>query len=189
MASHKARHPSPIDPFAGLPFASTLRRGTEVGAELTATATVFGEMALAAQQTIALRLAMLAEAVTDPATLADPEFRRMGWEKLEAAAAAGTAMAEGFRVVRDGFWDWSAKQTAANEEAALRLIFARHPGEVATAQNRYAEATLDAAEIAASRLALATSRLAKLGLGPYHKAASANAKRLSRAAGRHGSAA
>lgn len=183
MASKAAPSaPRDSDPYAALPFAGTFRRSAEVGAELTATATVFTEMAFAAQQTIAMRLTRLAGAVTDPAALADPEFRRMGWEKLEAAAAAGTALAEGMRVVGEGLWDWSARQTAATEEATIRLMFARHPGEVAVAQNRYAEATLNAAETAAARLALATSRLAGLGLGPYHKAASANARRLSRAA-------
>lgn len=180
MASRRGHRGArgPLDPFAGFPFGETWRRSAEVAAELTAAAAVFGEMTFAAQQTIALRLARLTEAAIDPAALADPEFRRMGWEKLEAAAAAGTAIAEGLQVVRDGFWDWTTRQTAATEEAMLTLMFARHPRDVARAQHRYAEASLDAAETAAARLAIATGRLAGLGLGPYHKAASANARRL-----------
>lgn len=164
-------------------MATTLpMRTAQIAAELAATMMVLGETALAAQQTIALRLARMAQAGNNPSALLDPEFRLMGWEKLEAARAAGFAMAEGWGAIHEGFWNWSGRQCAAAQEAALATAAARGPQDLMEAQKDFAEASLDAAEAAVSRLALAADRIAKAGLAPYHKATRSNARRLSREA-------
>ncbi|MFC7334062.1 hypothetical protein [Rhodocista pekingensis] len=164
-------------------MATTLpMRTAQIAAELTTTAMVLGETALAAQQTVALRLTRLAQAAAEPSRLMDPEFRLMGWEKLEAASAAGFAMVEGWGAVHEAFWHWSGRQCAAAQEATLAAATARGAPDLMQAQQRFAEASLDAAEAAVARLTLATDRIARLGLAPYHKATRSNARRLSREA-------
>ena len=159
-----------------------LVRMAEVGTELGTTAVTFAEMSAAAQTTVALRLLRFAGTLTDPQKLGDPEFQRMGQEKLVAATQAAFAVAEGWRVVQDGVWDWAGIQATAFERAVVDMATAPHPGAAAVALSRFTDRSLDAAETAATRFAIATSRLAGLGLAPIHRATRANARRLSREA-------
>ena len=162
----------------GTEIQRTALRMAEVGAELATTAVTFVEMSAAAQTTIALRMLRLGETLANPARLADPEFRRMGQEKVVATSQAAFALAEGVRVVQDGLWDWAAIQATAWERLGMELATARDPMVFPTAVSRFTDRSLDAAETAASHVAMATSRLAGLGLAPLHRATRANARRL-----------
>jgi len=163
-----------------LPGLGTAVRSAEVAAELTATATILAEMAWAAQQTIALRLLLMGGALSDPIKLADPEFRLMAWEKLEAAITAGFALSEGGQAVATVWNGWVSRQTALNGRA-LNAVWRMHDlNAVIREQRRFTHRTLDTAELAATRLALAALRMGQMGMGPLHQAARANARRLSR---------
>lgn len=160
----------------------TMARTAQVGAELAETSLVFAEMAAAAQTTIALRVIRMGGILSDPKTVNDPEFRRMGNEKVVAASQAAFALAEGCQVVADGVWTWASMQAKAWEKMTMDLTLARDPAKMLEAQSRFIEQSLDAAEQACSHIAVASSRLAGLGLAPIHKATRANARRLSREA-------
>jgi hypothetical protein len=129
----------------------------------------------AAATTIAHRTAMLARA-TDAAALANPEFVRMGTEKVAAVAAAGAATALaaplfGFSVLEYG-WRMLQSTQAALAEAAL----CRNAAELAAVQRRWA-GSMSAAGLA---LGESAARVAAAGLRPVHRTAAANAKRLAR---------
>ncbi|WP_162937528.1 hypothetical protein [Indioceanicola profundi] len=157
-------------------------RMAQVGVELAETSMVFAEMATAAQQTITYRLVRMAGIMADPKTMHDPEFRRMGQEKLVAASQAVFALGEGWREVLDGVWSWAGIQATAWEQLAMTVATARDPGALIEAQSRFLDRSLTAAEEASAHMAVGVSRLAGLGLAPIHKATRANARRLSREA-------
>lgn len=157
-----------------------LSRNVEVAAEMAATAIVLGETLWAAQQTIALRLARLAGTTFDPALLRDPEFVRMVSEKVTAATQAGLAVAGGTRAIGDAWLEWASHQMVAAEQFLLALWGIPDPLRVGRATGDLAETSLNIAEIACAQMVLEATRLAGLGLAPYHKATNANARRLLR---------
>jgi hypothetical protein len=131
--------------------------------------------AIAAATTIGYRTAMLA-AVRDAAELHDPEFVRMGTEKVEAAAAAGAEMVLAgpllpFWILE---WGWSAGQHT--QAALVEAMFCRSPGELAVLQQRWAGQMASANEKFAETLL----GVAAAGLRPIPPAPAANARRLGR---------
>lgn len=155
-------------------------RGAEVAAEMTATAVVLAETLWAAQQTIALRLGRIAGTAADPAALRDPEHVRMVSEKLRAALEATLAMGDGARAIGDAWMDWGTQQTLAAEQFLLSLWGWPDPLRYGRAAGSLVETSLNIAETACAHLALEATRLGGRGLGPYHRAANANARRLLR---------
>lgn len=124
--------------MAGKRTATSAQRATRHGTRLALAAAA---TASASGQTVALRSMMLARALADPRTLADPEFSRMATEKMTAAALSGAA----FVAHAPNLW-------------RLWLTAATSPWAFAGAAAKAGSATL----------------------APYHQAARANAKRLSR---------
>ena len=160
-------------------------RSVEVTAEMTATAIVLAETLWAAHQTIALRMARVAGTTFDPALLRDPEFARMVSEKMVAAAEAGLAVAGGTRAIGDAWLEWAGHQAVAGEQFLRAFWGMPDPMRVGRATGDLAETSLNIAEIACAQMVLEATRLAGLGLAPYHKATNANAKRLLRQIPRH----
>src|SRR5688500_3570254 len=78
---------------------ATQRRNTghlvRAGRNLVETAGRTGDMAVASARTIGYRTARMVQALGDPVNLVDPEFARMGHEKVEAAMKSGQAVAGG----------------------------------------------------------------------------------------------
>lgn len=133
-----------------------------------------GEMAAAAAQTIGYRTAMMAAAMGDPRKLANPEFVRMGAEKVEAAAEAVQEIAEGVVELQHAwmaFWSGQARLAAG---------FMGGPSPC-SAMELFQE-SMDAGINAGLRFAESAADLAGAGLGPIHRKTRANAKRLARKA-------
>ncbi|MBS1222431.1 MAG: hypothetical protein H6R23_2051 [Proteobacteria bacterium] len=114
------------------------------------------ELAVAAPQVIALRLARLALAGPTPSARDRREFQRMGAEKAAAFAESWNAMA----------------QQALEATPTLALSFLR-----AFWSPAHARSSATAVTRQVSRAALG---MVRKGLAPVHRRAVANAKRLSR---------
>ncbi|WP_148293965.1 hypothetical protein [Azospirillum sp. B4] len=161
----------------GTPEAMHLKRAQ---VELDRVATRVHETAFASAHTINARLGLLAQTGGDPVALGtNPEFERMGREKVEAFADSALALVGGMRAFQDAWWRWRDHQVDALGEFARATWSSWHPGDWVTAERRLVTSTLRAATGAFTRFSHATSRLGGLGLAPIHRAASANARRLS----------
>lgn len=135
-----------------------------------------GEMGVAAAETIGYRSAMLADALADPRKLANPEFTRMGSEKVIAAAQAAQEMVESLVDLQQS---WVALWTGQARAAALLfggLGTVRSPAEVVG----LFQESFDAGMSATLGLAESAAMLAGAGLGPIHRKTRANARRLRR---------
>lgn len=135
-----------------------------------------GEMGLAAAQTIGYRTAMLAAAFGNPAKLANPEFIRMGAEKVEAAAEAAQEMAEGFAELQHAFMAMFTGQARMAVTLLGGLGTARSPGEVVG----LFEESINAGLNAGIHFAESAASFTAAGLGPIHRKTRSNARRLAR---------
>ncbi|MGQ9366258.1 phasin family protein [Azospirillum sp. ST 5-10] len=148
--------------------------------DLMRTATLQGELGVAAARTIGYRTAMLAGAMQDPQALVDPEFVRMGAEKVEAAAESATALAAGIADLQDA---WMALLTGPAQAAALAVGgvgACRTPFDLLDVQRRWMEESIASGMAAGLRFAEAAAALGGAALAPMHRRASANARRLER---------
>ncbi len=137
-----------------------------------------GELGLASARTIAHRTALMREAMADPMKLANPEFVNMATEKAAAASEAWAAMAAGLSDVQRA-WLALAQAQMRGMTALTRAMTPGRDGRPAadamTLVRRGWELNLHAGlRFAESALAFAAA-----GVAPYHRRASANARRLS----------
>lgn len=147
---------------------------------LMRTATLQGELGVAAARTIGYRTAMMAGALHDPRALTDPEFVRMGAEKVEAAAESATALAVGIADLQEA---WIALMTGPVQAAALALGgigVCRTPMDLMDLQRRWVQDSVTAGMAAGMRFAESAAALGGAALAPMHRKASANARRLER---------
>lgn len=150
---------------------------------LMRTAAQQSELGVVSAKTIGYRTAMMAGALTDPGELTNPEFVRMGTEKVEAAAEAASAVATGFADLQKA---WMALFLAPAQAVTAGLCgfgACRSPVEVFSAQQRLVETSVMASYDAGLHFADAAARLTGAGLRPIHRKASANARRLARVNG------
>jgi len=160
--------------------AGVAARMTAMMDEMTRTAQKHGELGVAAARTIGFRTAMMADTLQDPASLADPEFVRMGAEKVEAAAEAATAMAVGMAELQHA---WMALLSGPAQAATLAMTSmgtCRSPMDLLSIQQRWWEESLHAGMNASLHFAESAASLASAGLPAFHRRASANARRLAR---------
>ena len=154
-------------------------RMLSLAGELARTGIKSGEVGLASAQTIGHRTAMMAAAFGDPVAMANPEFIRMGTEKVEAAAEAGHAMASGMNELGRA---WLALLSGQGLTAgfAFGLGGFGNPAALAELQRRTMTEAMTAGLNAGLRVAEAYSAIASAGLAPVHRTVSANARRLAR---------
>jgi len=160
--------------------ADTAARVTAMVSELARTAGKHGEMGLAAARTIGFRTAMLAETLTDPMSITDPEFVRMGAEKVEAVAEATTAMAVGVAELQHAWMALFTGPVQATTLAMTSLGTCRSPMDLVSIQQRWWEESMAAGMNASMHFVESAASLASAGLPAFHRRASANARRLAR---------
>ena len=141
-------------------------------------ATRTGETMLAAGQTIDHRTRMMRDAAGDPVAMADPEFRLMASEKVDAFWRSHGAMSGKAAPALQTWMTWFSAQARINASALSALAGCRSPQAAAAVQARYLQSSALNAGRAAERLGRLGVATASLGLGPIHKAATANARRL-----------
>jgi Phasin protein len=146
----------------------------------TATTLKGGELALAAGEVIAKRVALGAAALADPATADHREFTRMIAEKATALAAVGAIVQERSGAVMAEMTRIAHNEAAVALDAAGQLARCRTPAELVAVQSRIALGWV--ARAASQSLALAALATSAGGamLAPVHRAAGANARRLRR---------
>lgn len=157
----------------------TARLAAVVG-ELAKTAEQQGELGVAAARTIGFRTAMLAGTLTDPLSATDPEFLRMGAEKVEAAAEAATALAVGVAGLQHAWLSLFTGPVRATTHAMASLGACRSPIDLLGVQQRWWEESVSAGISAGMHIVEQTASLAGAGLPAFHRRASANARRLAR---------
>ncbi len=137
-----------------------------------------GEMGVAAAQTIGYRSAMMAAALASPTGFANPEFIRMGAEKVEASVEAMQAVTHGLAELGTTWVALLTGQTQATVQALTELSRCRHPAEWAEVQRRAVAQMVDSGVHAALRTAEAAAAISAASLKPLHRKARANARRL-----------
>ncbi len=160
--------------------AGTVARLAAVVDDLARTAGKHGEMGVAAARTIGFRTAMMAETLTDPMSITDPEFVRMGAEKVEAAAEAATAMAVGVAELQHAWMALFTGPAQAATVAMTSLGTCRSPLDLLSIQQRWWEESVNAGMNAGMHFVESAASLAGAGLPAFHRRARANARRLAR---------
>lgn len=168
MAVYKARNGHPAERLCAVAnqFAKTGMRS--------------GEMGVAAAQTIGYRTAMMAAAMGNPVDFANPEFVRMGSEKVEASVEAFHAVATGIGEFTNAWMAMVAKQTQAASLVFGGLSACRSPADLANIQQKVFAEAMDAGIHASLRFVEAAAALTSAGINPAYRTVRANARRLAR---------
>jgi hypothetical protein len=151
-----------------------------VGAEAVQAAHMAATLPHVSAQTIHARTGMMQAAAGNPLALADPEFSRMGLEKVEAANESISGMGGAFTQmarVSTGYW---MSQMQAGFFTAMRLAGSRTQGAVLSTLAHAQEAAVHDALVAGSQMVKAGQSVVTAGLTPVHRRAAANAKRLTK---------
>jgi Phasin protein len=139
-----------------------------------------GELAIAAAQVIAKRMTLGAAAIIDPLNADRGEFARIIPEKTTAFAQAGFSWLQRSGKIAERMASFAASEMATASEAAVAMARCRTPGAIIAVQSRFATAWFARAlsqSVALGSLALRTQGASII---PLHRAATANARRLSR---------
>lgn len=167
-------------------FADLMNSGAHIASvynRLIRTAVQQSDLGLVSARTIGYRTAMMAEALADPVELTNPEFLRMGTEKMEAAAESAGAMAHGLADLQKAWMGLFLAPAQAMTTALCGFGACRSPADLLTAQRRLVEGSIMAGVNAGLHFAESAAVLAGAGLRPIHRKASANARRLARVNG------
>lgn len=160
-----------------------VERMAAVAGAIAQTGVRTGEMGVAAAQTIGYRTAMMAAALNNPSDLANPEFIRMGAEKVEAAMEAAGAVTKGLYELNKAWVVLMTGQTEAAMAAFGQLGNCRSPGDLLAIQSRSVGVAVDAGIHASLNFLEAASALANAGMNPAYRKVRANARRLGRQQG------
>lgn len=167
-------------------FADLMNSGAQIASvysRLMRTAVQQSDLGIVSARTIGYRTAMMAGALTDPVELTNPEFVRMGTEKVEAAAESAGAMAHGMADLQKAWMALFMAPAQAMMVGMSGFSACRSPGDLLTAQRRLVEGSIMASVSAGLHFAESAAVLAGAGLRPIHRKASANARRLARVNG------
>ena len=126
---------------------------------------------------------MMAAAMGNPADLANPEFLRMGSEKVEAAVAATQAVAKGIGEFQHAWMALLQGQAQATMTVLTGLGQCRSPSDLIELQRRTLTETVEAGIHAGLYLVESAAALAGAGLAPAYRTVRANAHRLARRRG------
>lgn len=151
-----------------------------VAGDLTRTSVKTGEMGVAAAQTIGYRTAMMAAALGNPVDLANPEFIRMGSEKVEAMVEATHAVAKGVGEFQHAWMTLMQGQLQAAMFAVGGLGQCRSPADFIELQRRTLTESVEAGIHAAIYLVESAAALTHAGMTPAYRTVRANARRLAR---------
>ncbi|MFL6681288.1 MAG: polyhydroxyalkanoate granule-associated phasin [Burkholderiaceae bacterium] len=139
------------------------------------------QMSTAAAQVIAMRTARMAAHGPNPNAADRRELHRMGAEKVDAFTRAGTTLATGAMPLLFGMAMQAWRTWFDLWAASTRLDPSRSILQTIARQQQLAGALVRGAAAAGhATTSAATARLAHRALGPVHRKATANAKRLAK---------
>jgi hypothetical protein len=144
----------------------------------TRTAGSSNDLAIAAGQVIARRVALGVAAAVNPMAADHAEFARMVPEKVEAFSAAGLAMLEHSGEVGNQISHFASHEMMSTARATVEMAICSNPLAMLKAQDRFVRAWWDRA--AANMMALGMMALSAQAatLSPLQLAVAANSERL-----------
>ncbi|MCW2235453.1 phasin family protein [Azospirillum canadense] len=151
-----------------------------VAGDLTRTSVKTGEMGVAAAQTIGYRTAMMAAALGNPIDFANPEFVRMGSEKVEAMVEATHAVATGVGEAHQAWFALVQGQLQTAMHLVTGLGQCRSPADFVELQRRALTESFEAGLHAAIYMVESAAALTHAGMTPAYRTVRANARRLAR---------
>jgi hypothetical protein len=139
-----------------------------------------GELALAAGQVVARRMALGAQAMVDPLNADHAEFAKIIPEKARAFSEAGMTWLEWSSKAAEQMASFAATEMAAAAKGAVALAGCRTPEHAITVQGDLATAWV--ARMVSQSITLGALALRSQGetMAPLHRAVTANVRRLSR---------
>jgi hypothetical protein len=138
------------------------------------------ELSAAAGQVIARRVALGVSAMADPIGADHAEFGRMVPEKVDALTSASTAMAKVSLAMLGENARRSADDAMRASQAMMDFALCRSPAAFMAVQNRWATSWLTQSYVQSMALWATGLRFHEAATAPYHRAATRNARRLSR---------
>jgi hypothetical protein len=139
-----------------------------------------GELTTAAGQVVAKRMALGATAVIDPLNADHVEFAKIIPEKTMAFSEAGVTWLHWSGEVAERRASFAAREMAYGADAAVAMARCRTPAGVIATQSIFASAWFARALSQSIALGSLVMRSQGAVMAPIHRAATANARRLSR---------
>jgi hypothetical protein len=144
----------------------------------TRTAGSSSDLAIAAGQIVAKRVALGMAAAVNPMTADHDEFARMVPEKVEAFSAAGVAMFEQSEEVRSRITRFASHEVMTAARAAIEMATCCDPLAVWEAQGKFARAWFDRAAANFMALGMLALSAQAAAMSPLQLAVAANTERL-----------
>lgn len=138
------------------------------------------ELLEASGDVIARRLAIMAEAVADPARADMAELALMGSEKLDAMTKSARIGLNGAAVLAQTAQSVAARETATASRAFDAVMRSETPAQMLAAQSAWAAEAWTRTLEQGWAMGAAMLKLQTDALQPIHAAATANAERLKR---------
>lgn len=139
-----------------------------------------GETTMAAGRVVAERVSLGAAAMIDPRRADFAEFAKIIPEKAVAFSEAGMTWLHWSGKIAERMASFAAGEMAQVAEATVAIASCRTPAGVIAAQSRFATAWCARALAQSIALGSLTLRSQGAAMAPVHRAATANARRLSR---------
>ena len=136
------------------------------------------DLAVAAGQVIARRVALGVAAAVNPMAADHAEFARMVPEKLEAFSAAGMVMVAQSEEVRSQLTRFASHEVITAARAAFEMATSLNPMALMEAHGRFAQAWFGRAHSNFMALGMMALRAQAAALGPLQTAVAANTERL-----------
>lgn len=137
-----------------------------------------GELAIAAGQVIAKRVALGMAAAVNPIAADHAEFARMMPEKVEAFSAAGKAMLEQSEEARSQLTRLASDEVMTTARATMEMARCGNPVAVMQAQGKFAQAWINRATSNFMAMGMMMLSAQAAALAPLQVAVAANTKRL-----------
>lgn len=144
----------------------------------TRTAGSGSDLAIAAGQVIAKRVALGVAAAVNPMAANHAEFARMVPEKLEAFSAAGMAMFEQSEEVRTQITRFASDEVITTARATVEMATCANPMAMMEAQSKFAREWFDRAASNFMVLGMMALSAQAAALSPLQVAVAANTERL-----------
>lgn len=144
----------------------------------TQTAGNGGNLAVAAGQVIAKRVALGVAAAVNPMTADHAEFARMVPEKVEAFSAAGMVLVAQSEQLRSQITRFATHEVITAARATFEMATSLNPATLMEAQGRFAQAWFGRAHSNFMALGMMALRAQAAALSPLQTAVAANTERL-----------
>ena len=137
-----------------------------------------GDLAIAAGQVMAIRMALGMAAAFDPLRADHVEFSRMVPEKVAAFSAAGMIMLKRSDRATRQMTRFASDEVMTTARATIAMAGCSSPAALAEAQGRFALAWFDRAASNVIAMAMLALRAQDAAVTPIRQEATANAERL-----------